>query len=309
MTVVRIVAGTLGAASLLSCAGLPRPTAGLPLQLQVVSITRELRSSGQNTYIHTVRRSESITDPAVIGFLHAHPNLAEDIPETDLRFLFRLAMHPPTRRLLTSPEPVESILERRLAAVQPVFSDTDRLSRRTDNLEQLGRLNPVDRLKVLLLLEALESRSLADQLAVTLRRDLAENDAEYGGFVLLTGEPDAPIEFVPVRSRVRSDHEYRPPAGLYALGDFALWHNHVRNEGVTDLAEVDNSSRAGPSGVLGGSLAGIGGDVWMCYLWTVDGVVITPTGGNTLNVDFVSSEGAVLDLGVYFWRALPATGE
>jgi hypothetical protein len=309
LTIVRIVMGALAAAALLSCAGLPRPTSGHPRQLQVFTITRELRSSGQYTYIRTDRRSESIDEPAVIGFFQAYPGLTRGIPEGDLRFLLRLALHPATWDLLTATEPIQPMIERRLAAVEAVFTDTDRLYGRTDRLEQLSHLNPVDRLKAHLLLEALQLRSLADRLAEIMRRDLEEPEAEYGGFVLLTGEPGSPLEFIPVRSRTPDDYEYRPPPGLYPLCDFALWHCHVHGPEKADLTEIDNSSRAGPSGVLGESLTSLGGDVWTCYLLTVDGLVITPTANNTLNVDFVSSEGAVLDLGVYAWGNPLTAGE
>jgi hypothetical protein len=111
------------------------------------------------------------------------------------------------------------------------------------------------------------------------------------------------VDFIAVRSRSRDDWEYRPPAGLFLLTDFALWHNHAYAAESTDLERIDNSRQAGPSGVLGGSLTSIGGDIWGCYLHAVDAVVVTPTGGRTFNVDFVSSEGAVVDLGLFSWRA------
>jgi hypothetical protein len=293
----------LAACPLLSCAGFGRPGMQPPEDAElVVSISRELVSSTQHTFVRTIRRRAFITDPQVRDFFRLYPDLAQGVPQSDLDFLLKLAGLPAARGLLAAGTDGRE-LEDHLAGRQTVPSDSDRLSGRTDNREQVGLLNPVDRIKVSLLLEALRCADLANRLAACLRQDLLESDAEYGGFLLLTGEEQAPVEFVPIRSRTLDDWEYRPPAGLFLLTDFALWHNHAHGADSTELEQVDNSSQAGPSGTLGCSLTGIGGDLWGCYLHTVDAVVITPTGGRTFNVDFVSSEGAVVDLGLYSWSA------
>jgi len=39
--------------------------------------------------------------------------------------------------------------------------------------------------------------------------------------------------------------------------------------------------------------------MWQCDIQGIDAVVVTPIGGGNFNLDFVNSEGIVLDLGVY----------
>jgi hypothetical protein len=39
--------------------------------------------------------------------------------------------------------------------------------------------------------------------------------------------------------------------------------------------------------------------MWQCYIQGIDALIVTPVGGGAFNLDFVTSEGIVLDLGVY----------
>ena len=293
-----------------SCAGLKiiEPPPAERAVHRVTCITRELKNLPGHAYVETVEHTEILTDAALIGFFQRHPRLSGKITRSDYLFLLDLSNDPGLRLLLTSStnQPNEhcvdyraSTLGAKLSMMPRVLSDASRRGAYSEDPAQIASTNPVDRIKVALLLRSLECTDFRTRLAEILVADVRDSSTEYGGALVLSAQPDCPIWLHQLSPLRLGDHEYIPPPVLYSSGCLAIWHNHAATEEPADPFAVDNSFKAGPSGSLRGSLVQAGGDIWQCYIHGIDGVIVTPVGGGNFNLDFVNSEGIVLDLGVY----------
>ncbi len=306
----------LGTILLSSCAGL-KITEAPPAQTGehgLTYITRELKNLSGHTYVQTIEHGEILTDAALIEFFQRYHQLNGRITRSDYLFLVELSEDPLLRNLLTSKtvrpdkhgvDYRTCRLKAKLSTMPHVGSDASRRGAYSQDPAQIDSANPVDRIKVALLLRSLECADFRIRLGEILIDDARDSCTEYGGALVLSPQLDCPVWLHPLSPFSLGDHDYKPPAELYSSGCLAIWHNHAATtEEPANPFSVDNSPQAGPSGTLRGSLAQVGGDMWQCYIHGIDAAIVTPVGGGCFNLDFVNSEGIVLDLGVYSYIEL-----
>ncbi|MCA9549697.1 MAG: hypothetical protein KC933_06655 [Myxococcales bacterium] len=173
-------------------------------------------------------------------------------------------------------------------------------ARRTDNNARydedpsvtLGRLSHAELLKVRALQRGLADPATRDTLAAILARDLANGPvAELGGLVVL-GEAGR-ATFQDLGSLGGND----APAYAFPFGTHSPW----RGLALFHLHAVDaagNPTKAGPSSGRGG----LNADIGAARETAQDGVVITLVAPGQVDVDFYTTSGVVLDLGVFSLR-------
>jgi hypothetical protein len=274
----------------------------------ITYITRELKSGFNYAYIETTEHTETVADSALAEFIGRYPRLNGRLTRSDYLFTLQLAQNPELKKLLTfstgTPNATggsdnASHLKCRLSTIPHVHSAASRRGAYSESIAQIDSAHPVDLIKIALLLQSLECSKFRRMLGRILVTDIQDSSTEYGGAIVLSGQSDCPLSLDQIPSENLGDYEYRPPTELLHSASLALWHNHAAAEKSTDPLDMDNSARAGPSGTLRGSLVQVGGDMWQCYIHGVDAVIVTPVGRGKYNVDFVSSDGIVLDLGLY----------
>lgn len=293
-----------------SCAG-TRVVKSLPANRaasRISYVTRSLISEDNYAYVETTEHGQIISDTMLVEFFARNPELNGRITRSDYLFLLDLSREAELRTLLEqSPDsPPEqgidfrvSVLERKISGIQHEYSEASRRGAYSESWEQIDSTNPVDRIKIALLLQSLGCVEFRKELVQFLIADILDISTEIGGAVMLSDRSDCPLSLQQIPSQGSGDYEYRPPSQLLSSSCVAIWHNHAATDEVTNPQDANNSPQAGPSGTLRGSLNQVGGDMWQCYIHGIDGVVITPVGGGNFNLDFVNSEGIVLDLGVY----------
>ncbi len=295
-----------------SCAGfrVAEPPSAKTVVHRVTHVTRVLKNLPGYAYVETVEHSATLSDPVLIDFFGRHPGLNGKITRSDYLFLLELSRDQRLRTLLTSVPDSSlehgldyraSTLKTKLTTISHVASDATRRGAYSEDAVQIDLTNTVDRIKIALLLKSLVCVDFRRKLAEILVADIRDSSAEYGGALVLSTQPDCPLWMHQLSSLRFGDHEYRPPAELYSSGCVAIWHNHATAEESANPFDVDNSPLAGPSGTLRGSLVQVGGDMWQCYIHGIDAVIVTPVGRGDFNLDFVSSEGIVIDLGIYYY--------
>jgi hypothetical protein len=284
-----------------SCAGFSRTKRIEEIRPTITYITRTLTNRSSYAYVETKQHTAMVSDDTLADFFARHPRLNGRLTRSDYLFLLDLSQDAELRSLLDlNPHgQLARQIKGKLELVPHVQSEASRRGAYSESAKQIDSLNPVDRIKITLLLQSLSFADFRSQLARHLVADILDTSSEYGGAVVLSAQPGCPLSLQQIPSLRSGDYEYVPSPELLNSGCVVIWHNHAASAVPNNILDVDNSSRAGPSGTLRGSLVQVGGDMWQCYIQGIDAVIVTPVGGGNFNLDFVNSEGIVLDLGVY----------
>jgi len=198
---------------------------------------------------------------------------------------------------------------------------------REDFPGQCKSLRYTDLLRIRLLLHALESETFVGQLRQYLQEDFADVETEVGGLSFLKA---GTIEFraYPPAKRL-GDNQYHESAEMIADGVYCLarWHCHADpHQEQTDQADwvesqynlkhSNKTSLFGPRNEIlrfaqndnafyggvwkGAALAGPGvDDIGYVKYFCCPLLVVTYIDRDTFNIDYVSAEGIVIDLGNY----------
>ncbi|MBN1846744.1 MAG: hypothetical protein JW810_13755 [Sedimentisphaerales bacterium] len=181
---------------------------------------------------------------------------------------------------------------------------------REDFAGQADRLRYTDLLGIDYLLAGLERPETVSRLLVFLRQDRLDVQTEIGGLCFLK---DARMEFRPYRpGRQGSDVAFHESAAMVADGLYCLarWHCHADSHqqrtrqadySASRFSAPDGSDAAGGHSLWqGAELAGPGRDD-LNYAAYINSplVVISALGPNSCNLDYVTPEGIVIDLGNY----------
>jgi hypothetical protein len=254
------------------CAAVPPPPSGRT----VTCITRTL---ADGLHLQVLEHRVRVVEPNLVAFLDAHPGLDGRLTLSDLLFLERLTESGHRHVLLES------------ASREAAGMDGG-------STEPPDRLDPVERIKVGLLREALQVPAFLEEIAGAIGDDALDPSSEHGGLVLLGSGEGCPLFLLPIpSSSAGDDHAYGLPVELFTAACLAFWHNHAVGDGGGAAERFGGPRPPGPSGAVGPSLVTAWGDRWIAYLRGIDGVVFTPERGGGFSVVFFSSEGEVLDLG------------
>jgi hypothetical protein len=253
------------------CAVLPP----VPSGRTVTCITRTL---ADGLHLQVLEHRVRVVHPDLVAFLEANPGLEGRMTLPDLLFLERLAES--NRR---------GVL--RATAASPADA-TDRDPALAD------RLDAVERIKVVLLREALRFSVFFGAIAGVVADDARDPLGEHGGLMVLESGEGCPLSLLPIPSSSAGDDlVYGLPTELFTASCLAFWHCHPPGDGAAAVGSPGSRQPPGPSGALGPSLVTAWGDRWIAYLRGIDGLVFTPTGAGSVSVVFYTSEGEVLDLG------------
>ncbi|MBF0107058.1 MAG: HEAT repeat domain-containing protein [Deltaproteobacteria bacterium] len=156
----------------------------------------------------------------------------------------------------------------------------------TDYREQSSpeELSAVEIIKVQTLLEHFSNQRAVDTLCEMMERDISDKETEYGGQINLT--PEGKISFEEARTQLElGDGTYLPTFESLkeTTNDFGSFHFHALSQ--------NQKLFAGPSST--------GGDLSASAHSNADGVVITPVGKNSFNVDYYTPDGKVIDVGCF----------
>jgi hypothetical protein len=157
-----------------------------------------------------------------------------------------------------------------------------------------GRMAWADVLSVLVIDEAAHAGAVGSAIWAHAAMDRQDTGAEYGGLIEAAGRRlDAAdfraVLFPPRPGTRRGDREFTASTDMIAQGATALAHYHLH------VQETRNAEFAGPSL----------GDLAYAARTGRNCVVFTSVREETLNADFYSPEGVVIDLGEVT-RAAPA---
>jgi hypothetical protein len=256
------------------CAVLP-PTPAPPSSRVVTCITRTL---ADGLHLQVVEHRMQVVEPALMAFLDAHPALDGHLTLPDLLFLERLVKSSHRETLRESASRAAAGTDQGPAAT-PVGSPPD----------QLDWLDPVERIKIGLIREALRFPLFLEAIAGVLGDDALDPSSEHGGLVVLEGGEGCPLRLLAIPSAsVGDDNGYWLPPELFTAACLAFWHDHPYRDG---------EGAAGPSGTIGPSLVTAWGDRWIAYLRGIEGLVFTPTEEGGFSVVFFNADGEALDLG------------
>ncbi len=266
-------------------------------------LTRELRIDEEYMYVQTTEHEEQINSAEAAEFFHAYPDLNGFILESDYRFLMLAIQDGQAFTLLMNRKRLFSLISEYLSESNHVYSQYSSIGGLTETPDQIYYLNILDQLKVFLLLDTLYKRGITAKIGGLLVADMLNTKTEYGGVVKYSPKSKQKIKLEFITSSSSSDSGYIPEGDVINPNHMAMWHNHAAYDFSVPLSEVDNSNIAGPSGKLSGSLlSSLGGDLWEYFINGIDGIVITPTGNRTFNLDFATSEGIVVDLGIFSYE-------
>jgi hypothetical protein len=253
------------------CAVLPPP----PSSRTVTCITRTL---ADGLHLQVLEHRMRVVEPALVVFLDANPTLDGHLTLPDLLFLERLAESSHRDALRESVSCAAGGADQGPADA-PAESRAD----------QPDRLDPVERIKIGLIREALRFPVFLEAIAGVLGDDALDPSSEHGGLVTLESGEGCPLGLLTIpSSSVGDDNGYWLPPELFTAACLAFWHDHPFDE---------RGGAGGPSGVIGPSLVTVWGDRWIAYLRGIDGLVFTPTDGGGFSIVFFNAEGEALDLG------------
>jgi hypothetical protein len=256
------------------CAVLP-PAPVPPSGRTVTCITRTL---ADGLHLQVLEHRMRVAAPALVAFLDTHPALDGRLTLQDLLFLERLAESSHRGALCESGSHATAGTAQGPADA-PAESPSD----------QPDRLDPVERIKINLIREALRYPSFLEAIARAIGDDALDPSSEHGGLVTLESGEGCPLGLLTIpSSSVGDDNGYWLPPELFTAACLAFWHDHPFDE---------RGGAGGPSGVIGPSLVRAWGDRWIAYLWGIDGLVFTPTEGDGFRAVFFNAEGEALDLG------------
>jgi len=180
---------------------------------------------------------------------------------------------------------------------------------REDFVGQVRELSYTDLLRIHVLLESLGSEPFIEQLQRYLQEDMRAEATEVGGLSFLQAGRVAFKAYPPVERR--GDNQYHESAEMIADGVYCLarWHCHAdTHQERTDQGAVQErrSGVPGAGGVFssgrwrGAALAGPGvDDMGYVQYFRCPLLVVTYIDRETLNLDYVSGGGIVVDLGNY----------
>ena len=180
---------------------------------------------------------------------------------------------------------------------------------REDFSGQCKSLRYTDLLRIRLLLGALESETFVGQLRQYLQEDFADVETEVGGLSFLKAGAVAFSAYPPVQRL--GDNQYHESAEMIADGALCLarWHCHADpHQEQTDQADRGESQynlKEDRGAFYGGrwkgaALAGPGvDDMGYVKYFGCPLLVVTYIERDTFNIDYVSAEGIVIDLGNY----------
>jgi len=180
---------------------------------------------------------------------------------------------------------------------------------REDFSGQCKSLRYTDLLRIRLLLGALESETFAGQWRRYLQEDIADVETEVGGLSFLKEGAVAFSAYPPVQRS--GDNQYHEPPEMIADGVLCLarWHCHADpHQEQTDQADGSESRYNLKEDKVtfyggrwkGAALAGPGvDDMGYVKYFGCPLLVVTYIDRDTFNIDYVSAEGIVIDLGNY----------
>ncbi len=219
-----------------------------------------------------------VVEPALVAFLDANPTLDGHLTLPDLLFLERLAESSHRDALRES-------VSRAAGGADQGPADAPAESR----ADQPDRLDPVERIKIGLIREALRFPVFLEAIAGVLGDDALDPSSEHGGLVVLQSGEECPLRLLAIPSAsAGDDNGYWLPPELFTAASLAIWHDHPFHDG---------EGAAGPSGAIGPSLVTVWGDRWIAYLRGIDGLVFTPTDGGGFSIVFFNAEGEAFELG------------
>jgi hypothetical protein len=253
----------------------PSPGAVPPSGRTVTCITRTL---ADGLHLQVLEHRMRVVEPRLVAFLDANPALDGRLTLLDLLFLERLAESSHREALRENASRAAAVTVQR-PADPPAESPAD----------QPDRMDPVERIKIGLIREALRFPGFLEAIAGVLGDDALDPSSEHGGLVILESGEGCPLRLLAIPSSIAGDDNgYWLPPELFTAASLAIWHDHPSRDG---------EGAAGPSGAIGPSLVTAWGDRWIAYLRGIDGLVFTPTEGNGFSVVFFNAEGEALDLG------------
>jgi hypothetical protein len=268
-----------------ACTVLPPSPSSTPRSSRTVTcITRTL---ADGLHLQVLEHRMRVVEPSLVAFFDAHPSLDGHLTLPDLLFLEQLA------------ESVhrEAIRESTARTVGGTDQGKADIAAGSDS-DLPDWLDPVDRIKVGLIGEALRFPVFLEAIDGVLCDDAIDPSSEHGGLVMLESGEGCPLRLLLVPSSDSGDdNAYWLPPELFTAACLAFWHDHRFRDGGGAAGLPQDPGSPGPSGAIGPSLVTAWGDRWIAYLRGIDGLVFTPMEGDRFSVVFFNAEGGAFELG------------
>lgn len=162
----------------------------------------------------------------------------------------------------------------------------------TENFhETIEQLTMADLLMIELVMDSLTNPELAQTIGIGILKDLGDPESEHGGILTMQGLET----FNPRCQGDNCVYRMTPELRNSILAEKLLTHVHFH------ATQLDGASGAGPSS---GQTRFDGGDRMQMFVDNIAGIIITPViseGQGKYNVDVYFPNGAVVDLGVYYF--------